>query len=86
MLVRQKAFKGKHKIQDRWENIPYYVIEKVKDDIPVYKIQKEGECKTKTLHRNLLFPLMLKYEDVYGNNNPSKDQDDESLVTSDIND
>ena len=84
VLVRQKAFKGKHKIQDRWENTPYYVIEKVKDDVPVYKIQKEGECKTKTLHRNLLFPLMLKYEDVYGDNDPSRDQDDESLVTSDI--
>ena len=61
VLVRQKAFKGKHKISDRWENIPYWVIQQVDEHLPVYKVQLVGEnTKARTLHRNLLFPLALK--------------------------
>ena len=43
VLVWQKAFKGKHKIQDRWENIPYKVLECVWPNLPIYCVQKEGE-------------------------------------------
>ena len=32
VLVRQKAFLGKQKIQDRWENEPYTVLEQVRPD------------------------------------------------------
>ena len=29
VLVRQKTFKGKHRIQDRWENTPYHILERI---------------------------------------------------------
>ena len=61
VLVRQKAFKGKHKISDRWNNTPYQVIQHVGEHLPVYKVQLVREnSKTRTLQRNLLFPLTLK--------------------------
>ena len=61
VLVWQKAFKGKHKIQDWWENIPYKVLECVKPNLPIYHVQKEEEkIKTRVLHRKVLFPLTCK--------------------------
>ena len=37
---------------------PYQVIQHVGEYLPVYKVQLVGEnTKTRTLHRNLLFPL-----------------------------
>ena len=63
VLVRQKAFKGKHKISDRWENTTYHVIQCIGGHIPVYKIQLVGEnTKIRILHRNLLFPLTVRNE------------------------
>ena len=60
-LVRQKAFKGKYKISDRWQNTPYEVIQCVGEHFLVYKVQLVGEnTKTRTLHRNLLLPLALR--------------------------
>ena len=51
-------FKGKHKIQDRWENTIYEVTEQPLGKIPVFKIKSmEGEDKMKVVHRNLLLPL-----------------------------
>ena len=52
------AFKGKHKIQDRWKNTIYEVVEQPLGMIPVFKINSmEGDDKTKVVHRNLLLPL-----------------------------
>ena len=63
VLVRQKAFKGKHKISDRWENNPYYVIEYVGRHLLVYKVQLIGQAtKIRILHRHLLFPLSMRNE------------------------
>ena len=36
VLVHQKAFKGKHKIQDRWLNSSYKVLEYVRPNLPIY--------------------------------------------------
>ena len=59
VLVRQKAFKGKHKIQDKWENIPYKVVEQVDPKLPVFRVESSGEIpKSRVLHRNMLFPLL----------------------------
>ena len=41
-MVRQKAFKGKHKISDRWENIPYVVLSQTAPDVPVYKVRQQN--------------------------------------------
>ena len=63
VLVRQKAFKGKHKISDRWGNSPYWVIKCIGEPLLGFKVQLVGEnAKIRTLHWNLLFPLALENE------------------------
>ena len=58
VLLKHTAFKGKHKIQDQWENTIYEVIEQPLGKLPVFKIQSmEGDDKTKVVHRNLLLSL-----------------------------
>ena len=59
VLIRQKAFKGKHKIADQWENDLYEVISKLQN-MQVYKVKlHNGDTKSRTwiLHQNMLFPL-----------------------------
>ena len=56
VLVRQKAFKGKHKVQDKWEDNTYVVVAQPAKNTPVFTVQKEGG-RLKNLHRNMLFPL-----------------------------
>ena len=61
VLVQLKAFKGKYKIQNRWENMPYKVLEYDRPNLTIYCVQKEGEkIKTRILHRNLLFTLICR--------------------------
>ena len=56
VLVRQKAFKGKCKISNRWENIPYHVIQCIGGHLPVYKVQLVGETtRFRVLHRICCF-------------------------------
>ena len=58
VLLKCTAFKGKHKIQDQWENTIYEVVEQPLGKIPVFKIQSvEGDDKMKVVHRNLLLHL-----------------------------
>ena len=58
VLLKCTGFKGKHKIQDRWESTIYEVIEQPIGKMPVFKIKAtEGDDKTKVVHRNLLLPL-----------------------------
>ena len=58
VFLKHTAFKCKHKIQDRWENAIYEVVEQTLGNIPVFKIKSmEGEDKMKVVHRNLLLPL-----------------------------
>ena len=58
LLLKCTAFKGKPKMQDRWENTIYEVMEKPLGKIPVFKIKyMEGDDKTKVVHRNLFLPL-----------------------------
>ena len=52
------AFKGKQKIQDRWENTIYEAIEQPMGKILVFKMKPtEGDNKKKVVHRNLLLLL-----------------------------
>ena len=58
VLVKVVSFDGRHKLADRWEEIPYEVIDQPNPEIPVYKVRKEnGEGPVRTLHRNLLYPI-----------------------------
>ena len=57
VLLKCTAFKGKHKITDRWEII-YEVMEQPLVEIPVFKIKTtEGDDKMNMVPRNLLLPL-----------------------------
>ncbi|KAH3897233.1 hypothetical protein DPMN_021419 [Dreissena polymorpha] len=54
VLIKIIAFKGKHKIADKFEEELNTVIEQINDNVPVYKIQGEVTKSIKTLHRNHL--------------------------------
>ena len=82
VLVRKTAWKGRHKIQDRWESDEYQVIGQPPPGIPVYKVECVAGGRTKILHRNLLLPLKgqirqpgsLEVEDLQG---PDQEEDEE---------
>ena len=58
MLVHVTAFKGWHKIQNRWENREYVVEWKPYPNLPVYVVcPRDGEGHSWTLHRNYLLPI-----------------------------
>lgn len=58
VLVKKVAFKGKHKIEDRWEAEPYVILEQPNREVPVFVVAPEKGRKTRrTLHRNLLLPF-----------------------------
>ena len=54
VLVRRKAFDGKHKITDKFEKELYTVVEQRQPDIPVYKLREDETGREKVLHRNRL--------------------------------
>ena len=59
VLVQQKGFKGKHKIQDKWENTPYKVVEQKDPNLPMFLVENtENPTKSRVLWRNMLFPLL----------------------------
>ena len=58
VLVHVTAFKGHHKIQDRWENRECVVEKWPYPDLPVYVLwPRDGEGCSWTLHRNYLLPI-----------------------------
>ena len=57
MLVKQTAWKGRHKIQDRWESEEYQVVGQPTPGVPVYTVKGVAGDRTRALHRNLLLPL-----------------------------
>jgi len=61
VLLRQKAFKGKHKLKNRWENKIYKVQERVAHG-PIYKIRnaEDENDKVRVYHRNMLYPLLTR--------------------------
>ena len=58
VLVCVTAFKGCHKMQDRWENREYVVEKWPYPNLPVYVVcPRDGEGCSQTLHRNYLLPI-----------------------------
>ena len=57
VLVKQTPWKGRHKIQAKWEDREYQVVDQPTPGVPVYTVQCLTEGQTKVLHRNLLLPL-----------------------------
>lgn len=57
VLIRNLAITGKHKLQDRWNSLPYLVMEKL-PNLPVYRVKPEtGTGSVRTLHRDHLLPI-----------------------------
>ena len=58
VLVHVTAFKGHHKMQDRWENREYVVEKWPYPNLPVYVVcPRDGEGHSQILHRNYLLPI-----------------------------
>ena len=58
VLVHVTAFKGRHKMQNRWENSEYVVEKAALSNLPVYVVcPRDGEGCSRTLHRNYLLPI-----------------------------
>ena len=58
VLLKRTAFKGKHKIQDHWEDTIYCVEEQPYAQLPVFKtVPAAGAGKVKIVHQNLLLPF-----------------------------
>ena len=81
VLLKCTAFKGKHKIQDRWENTIYQVIEQPLGKLPVFKIKSiEGDDKMKEVHQNFLLPLFSNPSD-HTNESDSTSMVDQTVDT-----
>ena len=57
VLVKQTAWKGRHKIQDCWEEEDYQVVDQLTPGVPVYVVKSIAVGRPRVLHRNLLLPL-----------------------------
>uniref|UniRef100_A0A3B1IUI3 Gypsy retrotransposon integrase-like protein 1 n=3 Tax=Astyanax mexicanus TaxID=7994 RepID=A0A3B1IUI3_ASTMX len=57
VLVRALGSTGKQKLKDKWNSVPYTVVEKM-PNIPVYRVKPErGVGVPRTLHRDHLLPI-----------------------------
>ena len=61
VLVKGVAWKGRHKIQNKWEPSEYVVIEQPNLKVQVYKVKSLEDNKIRVLHRNMLLPLGIKF-------------------------
>ncbi|KAL7878188.1 hypothetical protein SRHO_G00048310 [Serrasalmus rhombeus] len=72
VLVRALGSTGKQKLRDKWNSLPYTVVEKM-PNIPVYRVKPErGVGVPKTLHRDHLLPIgyMMRLPDVSEETDP----------------
>ena len=84
ILLKCTTFKGKHKIQDRWENTIYGVIEQPLGKIPVFKTKSmEGDDNMKVVHRNLFLPLFSDPSD-HTSEVDTKSMVDQTLSTHEV--
>ena len=76
VLIKRVAWKGRHKIQNKWEPDEYVVAQPNKN-VPVYKVKPIGEGKERMLHRNLLLPLGIKFVPEIESDNDSDQEEPE---------
>lgn len=59
VLVKNLGIRGKQKLANYWEEQPYVIVDQPNIDIPVYQVKLEsGKGRLRTLHRNLLLPVL----------------------------
>ena len=84
VLVKQTAWKGRHKIQDHWEEEEYQVVDQPTPGVPVYVVKSIAGGRPRVLHRNLLLPLQgrMRQEGATGEeSNPDSDSEGEASET-----
>ena len=57
VLKRVLAFTGPHKLEDKWSEDVYQVVDKPRESIPVYQVRPVEGGRDEILHRNLLLPV-----------------------------
>ena len=60
VLVRNTGIRGKCKLANKWEDVPYTIVEQPDLDIPLFvfvMLQEGNGMATRTLHRNILLPV-----------------------------
>ena len=50
VLVKRVAWKGRHKIQNKWGPDEYVVVSQPNKNVPVYRVKTIGEGKERVLH------------------------------------
>ena len=84
VLVKQTAWKGRHKIQDCWEEEEYQVVDQPTPGVPVYVVKSIAGGRPRVLHRNLLVPLQgrMRQDGTTGEeSNPDSDSEGEASET-----
>jgi hypothetical protein len=62
VLLKKVGFKGKHKLENKWERDPYIIEFQPDTDIPVYVLTPgHGRSRKVTVHRNMLLPWRPKF-------------------------
>ena len=80
VLVKQTAWKGRHKIQDHWEEEEYQVVDQPTPGVPVYVVKSIAGGRPRVLHRNLLLPLQGRLRQGE-ESNPDSDSEGEASET-----
>jgi transposase InsO family protein len=57
VLLKREVFKGKHKIQDKWQNELYEIVGSVGNNLPVFRIKQIGGNTVKVVHRSKLLSI-----------------------------
>ena len=63
VLMKNDAYQGKQKVQDRWSETEYVVVCQVADGVPAYEV-KDEVGNVKTIHHNRLFLVVVLIEAV----------------------
>ena len=85
VLVKNTSWKGRHKIQDRWESDECQVKGQPNPGIPVYEVQNVAGDRARVMHQNLLLPLQGRVrqqggQEVEGPKGPGEEEEEESGI------
>ena len=81
VLVKQTAWKSRHKIQDRWEDEEFQAADQPTLGVTVYAVKSITGGRPSVLHRNLLLPLQgrIRQEDGVGEEGSSDSKGEDEM-------